>query len=294
MIEKGSRAGGYYAACRGDLGIIKYLYDINMVSLDNVYLGAVQFGHLDVIKFVWEKGCNHSDVVGGHIHILQWLYDNDLISVDVSVSRKVASSGNLESLQYLHSKNFPLLDDSVFLAAIASTNIEMISWLHDLECPIVHKRGQFFDSYLPTDVAIANNSDNLLQILKLLFEWGSEFDDYNCGQVAKTGNLEGLKYLYSCGCKLDETIIKIAAKNGHLHIIVWAREQGCEWDASACNAIIKHNHIDVLKWLRGINRDTCGLVSNETEICPWNKKSFRRILDRDRPNLDIAVYEFDK
>lgn len=79
-----------------------------------------------------------------------------------------------------------------------------------------------------------------------------------------------MKYLRSIGLKFCPKIIEQAALYSHLHVIIWARKHGCEWSEKTCINAAKGGNIHVLRWLRGFDRNTCGLKSNEKEICPWN------------------------
>jgi len=137
-----------------------------------------------------------------------------------------------------------------------------------------------------------------LSILKMLVEWDYPLKYDACSTPAYYGDIEMLQYLVSVGCRLDHEVISMAASAGHLHIIIWAREQGCPWNADACNETIEYYHINVLKWLRGFDRDTCELTSDETEICPWDDKlGMNAIRDGRLDLLEFALdnsYEFSE
>uniref|UniRef100_A0A6C0C7H1 Ankyrin repeat protein n=1 Tax=viral metagenome TaxID=1070528 RepID=A0A6C0C7H1_9ZZZZ len=247
----------YAAAEKGRLDIVKYFYSLDPDSLRNVGDAAINSGYLDILKFAYENGYEYeSHTICPHPHILTWLIDNGYVKSNINTSELVAYSGNLESLQLLYHNNFIVRNEIVFIAALSSGNILMIEWLHNINCP--------FNENIP-DLARS------LAILKLLVEWGYQVDKVNLSMVASNGDLECLQYLYAHGCKLSSEIISSAASNGHLHVIVWCREQGCPWDADACRITVRNHNLDVLRWLRGFDRNTCGLESKETEICPWNE-----------------------
>lgn len=299
---------GYHAARSGNLDIVKDLYSVDPASLDGVYKSAISFGHLDILKFAYEKGDRHvmSDFTCSHLHILEWLVSNDHVDVDLGIdtSEMVALTGNLESLQYLYSIDYPMDHNNIFANAVSSRNIEMMKWLDNVGCSFViepmDNASLFEDIFEDPEFSVIeaaidppsvkNGIDNPIPILELLFEWGCEPSDHYCEVAARNGNLDVLKFLCDRGCKLSKEVIRSAAYSGYLHIIVWARQQGCEWDESVCNATVSSGNIDVLRWLRGFDRNTCGLKSDETEICPWNKDLCLKAIECNKPYMfDFAI-----
>jgi len=251
--------------------MVKYLYSLNSTSIYGASNAAAKAGHLDILKFAYERGETiMHNFVCKHLHILKWLIDNKHIRPNATISQMVALTGNLECLQLLHANGYPIFTEVVFAEAIRGGNIDMIKWLRDNKCPY----NRSTSGYYSHDRLIKMITTGL-PILKLLIELEYFFDDSLCNYAAYYGNLEVLNYLYMSGFKLNKKVIEYAAAQGHLHIIIWVREHGCEWDSEACLATVHNNHLDVLRWLRGFDRKTCGLPSNETDICPWDKKLYQ-------------------
>jgi len=277
---------GYDAASKGRIDMVKHLYSLCPTSLCDACRSAAKAGHLDILKFAYENGEKlRKNFVCGHLHVLTWLIDNDHIQPRIEISEMVASTGSLECLQLLYAHEYPIFTESVFYKAVCGKNIDMIVWLLKNNCPydkFMFIQNNGCDRTLMATVATS------LPILKLLFDSGHLFSDHFCVYVSYYGNLEILDFLIQKGFKLSKGIIEHAAARGHLHIIVWAREHGCEWDVEACAATVGDNHLDVLRWLRGFDRKTCGLPSNETEICPWNEDLCTTAGDQNRD----AILEF--
>jgi len=273
VIDKKCEVNSSYAAKKGKLEIVKYLYSIDPKSIYSICDDAVQRGNLDILKFAYERDAGLDCFYVEHPHILSWLFDNNYLRFDASdikenikICENIARAGNFECLQILHSHGFPILNKKVFTQAVAGRNIKTIKWLHELGCE--------FDKTATKAAAdiLDSTTDVTLPILKLLVSWNCELDDDICTTPAHYGDLETLKYLHSIGCALTHNVIECAAYSGHLHIIIWCREKKCSWRANACRSAVAWNHINVLRWLRGFDRDTCELPSNETEICSWDER----------------------
>uniref|UniRef100_A0A6C0CA36 Uncharacterized protein n=1 Tax=viral metagenome TaxID=1070528 RepID=A0A6C0CA36_9ZZZZ len=253
----------FYAAKNNHFDVVKYLHSIDPNNMYAVCEGAGVSGNLDILKFAYQHGHKINGFFScGHTHMFVWLYDNNHIKPSLNLSKETAQTGNLECLQFLHTRGFPVLHEKVFKRSVIGENIEMVKWLYSMGCP-------FDETAVRAAMCIKSS---LFPILKLLIEWKCPLFDNICAFAAFVGNLEMLKYLYATGNNLDSKVISAAATYGHLHIIIWCREQNCHWDITACRNTVEYDHLNVLKWLRGVDRKTCGLKSNETEICPWNEQ----------------------
>jgi hypothetical protein len=260
---------GYFAASNGHLQIVKFLHSVDESTLFEVCEGAARSGNLEILKFAYERGYSiEHDFTCSDVNILIWLLNNNHISPNINISKRVAWDGNLECLQFLYHNNFPVLDKDVFTKAVRGQNIDMINWLHSLRCPFDKSATKAAVGMASPEIKIRGS----LIILKLLVEWGCELDDDVCPLAAYHGDLEMLQYLYGCGCKLNESVLQRAATNGHLHVIIWARKQGCHWDSLVSYFTVCWHHLDVLKWLRGIDREKYETHPEEIEICPWDEQ----------------------
>uniref|UniRef100_A0A6C0C9E5 Ankyrin repeat protein n=1 Tax=viral metagenome TaxID=1070528 RepID=A0A6C0C9E5_9ZZZZ len=252
----------------GHFDIVKYIYSVypDNMRVCGIIDEAICSGNLDLVKFIYEKneGTFSDAAFIKHLHILEWLYENNHFLSKSHISLNVARGGNMECLQFLYRHNLLILNEKVFYAAALGRNIQMIIFLRNLGCPmneyVIH--GTFSTTkYIKSWSCF---------ILKLLLEWGCSADGY-CAAAAYLGELDLLQTLCAYGSKLHSGVIDNAARSGHLHIIIWCKSQGCEWDIRACINAAENCHLDVLKWLRGFDRNKYKIKSEETEICPWSE-----------------------
>lgn len=249
---------GYDVGLGGHIDIAKFIYSCDPESLFEVCDGAAERGDLDLLKYGYNHGARLDKYFEcTHIHIFEWLIDNNHIQPDIKISMRIAWTGNLECLQYIHSRGFPILDKQVFTKAIDGRNIEMVKWLHDIGCPIDASVSKTAMDCPSAKSKIGGD----VNILKLLVEWGFKLPrKLPWIDPARHGDLEMLKFLHTNGRIINDDVINAAA------------EHGCKWDKYACMHTIIYDHIYVLKWLRGVDRNKCEIKSNETEICPWNER----------------------
>ena len=261
-----THTASYYAASNGHFNMVKYLHKINPASINNAIYGAITGGNLEILEYVYEHGAKlekNRIFSCVHLHIWQWLIENDHFEYHIETIIRVALCGNLECLQYIHSKGFDVAHKSVMDCAILHCHVNVITWLHQMGAPC---NPQF-------DYSVLFKDDPRSSTLRQLLHLGYDFSRISCETAARDGNLRALQYQHANGYVLNNRTIEDAALGGHLEIIIWCRQQGCEWDSSACSAAAKGNHLGILKWLRGINRDQWTIGSNEIEICPWNRRT---------------------
>jgi hypothetical protein len=119
---------GYFAAMRGDLVMLKYVHD---VPLDACTMSiAATGGHLEVIKWLAERGCpaDHMTAVNaaqsGHLDILKWICSMDVDSTD--------SNNPLVMLRLY----FTMTADLIYSAASESGHVHICEWIREFgeEC----------------------------------------------------------------------------------------------------------------------------------------------------------------
>ena len=111
-------------------------------------LRAANEGRLDVLKWLFEKGCPMDlnlctlgercalgAVFSGNVHMLQWMKDNGMTGEwRESHMFSAANSGSLEVVKWLHVNGCPW-DEKACLFAGARTHWDILQYLVDNKCP---------------------------------------------------------------------------------------------------------------------------------------------------------------
>ena len=103
---------------------------------------AANEGRLDVLKWLFEKGCPISRklcasgaVNSGHVHMLQWMKDNGMTGEwRERHMYSAACNGHLEVVKWLHANGCPW-DEKACLFAGARTHWDILQYLVDNKCP---------------------------------------------------------------------------------------------------------------------------------------------------------------
>jgi len=203
------------------------------------------------------------------------VHDNYKISVSLARYR------NLEGLQFLKEKNLLILTEDMFHSAMQNCDVDMMQFLYDLGCPknILTTINTFATAYYEKcEYSKRLSNEEFLIGIRFLEKWGLEWDCI-CITAAEYGDLKILKYAHKRGSPLTIDVINNAAYYGYLHIIIWLRKRGCKWNAQTCGNSIASYNFDILKWLINHNnfRSICPLISNETEVCPWDMDACRDV-----------------
>lgn len=189
-----------------------------LVSKRDICCVAAKEGHLDILKWLKEIGCELSKNVfdsdkdpryvaakEGHLHILKWLKENGYMPNWYACS-EAAYGGHLEVLKW------------------------------------------FIDNGCSCDVCYIAARGGQLHILKWARENGFEWNEYTCTIAAEKGHLEVLKWARENGCPWKKSVCSRAAEKGHLHVLKWAIENGCSYNY---DKLIKYasKYPEMFKWL---------------------------------------------
>jgi hypothetical protein len=236
---------------------------------------AAEKGHLDCVKFAFEKGgvptsktC--SVAAGrGHLEILKYLRKQNC-PWDKSTTKMAAGQGHLECLKYLHKNGCPW-DECTF---------KLAAWNGKLECmKYLHKHGCEWDLEICQRVILCSN----LECVKYVFEsmnvllfcksrhpavvWWTR--EHLCVDAAEAGNLDCLKY-FAEKQKFPVTgnVLHFAAANGHLECLKYAYQKfnwlwllfqtPWTWHEDTCCEAARGGHLECLKFAH-------------ENGCPWNK-----------------------
>ncbi len=106
---------------------LTYYFDIN------IWKNAAEGGHLNIIKWLINNGCEYDDCIfecaaeHGHLNILKWGFQNGYKLPD-NIAEIAASHGKLYIIIWLHENNFKF-DQKVHVCAAESGNLELVKRL---------------------------------------------------------------------------------------------------------------------------------------------------------------------
>lgn len=181
----------------------------------------IKYGHFlkDIDHFTIHESTYYSAALGGHIHILKWLLENDSTC----------------------EQNILHINSHIYEYAMASGNIELLDWLKNNNCPI-DQRNKYVS-------AIAAKKANI-QLLQWANDNGFYWNEFTMAIATSCGNLEIVKWLRSKGCWWNETACALSVIANDLSVLKWLRENNCPWNVTMCIHNAKFcGHSDILKWL---------------------------------------------
>mmetsp|Transcript_5998 Transcript_5998/g.6194 ORF Transcript_5998/g.6194 Transcript_5998/m.6194 type:complete len:424 (+) Transcript_5998:142-1413(+) len=255
------------AAAGGHIHILQWIHSQEPLSSSNLRIcthNAAYKGHLNVLKYlVFEIHFNEFNedtyiaaASGGHLHILQWLRNDLLSHMNISITScpwnttvcsSAAKNGHLHVIQWLRSQEPPCpWNETTCIEAASSGYLNILQWVRDQTPPCPWNSIVTYSAILSNHLHIINWCRS--QTPPCL--WSSQLTTY----AAKQGNLSLLKYLRSFDppCPWDLQTSLYAAMNGHLDILKWARSQSpkCHWNFEfslfeAC----RNGQISIIKYM---------------------------------------------
>jgi hypothetical protein len=147
-----------YAAKNGHIEVLQYALDNGCEIGPDIYIAATTHGHLHVLQCAIAHNIRHNKwtvrpgqpnffigptrpslcseaVAGGHMHILQWAYDQGFSMWHEMAVDKAAQKGYLDILIWLHTHGGPPLTKQACVHAAARGDLPMLKWLHAHGCP---------------------------------------------------------------------------------------------------------------------------------------------------------------
>ena len=231
--------------------------------------GASEVGDLEMVKTLIMESNNEEyirkayegAVKGGHIYILDWLFDNENALPD-SLEVSLYYCTNLEVYKWLKMRHFffPIRMIEVLIGS-SSPSIDIIKWLHlEGNIPLTSRLSStavylghkdillwLFDRKCPKDenFYVACAAEGLTQYLS-----NHPPSDTLVLSAAHRGQLATLKWLIANGHPWHkDTMYESSTK--YIDIIEWASEQGCPWDKEQLAlSTVKWGNPAVLKWLK--------------------------------------------
>lgn len=128
------------AAETGQLHVLKWLRTNRLHWSHYTVTRAVMNGHLDVVKWCIDMGCEwHATSVvecaalKGDFNTLEWLYENDYCRWSTYACICAAKGGHLEVLKWLRAKGCPW-DEFVCLFAFRAKHFHVLEWAKSNGC----------------------------------------------------------------------------------------------------------------------------------------------------------------
>lgn len=216
------------------------------VIREHTCLHAAKEGHLDLLVWAIEKGCEwnpedhlHHAVENGHFHILRWGVSQGY-PWPLDTSAAIVKNGDLACLQWALAHGCPLVSYIVEMAT-SFGHLHIIEWLHE--------NGHLQNVRKGTLVTYLAARQGHLQILEWFRKHGYPWDENTCSFAADKGNLGVIQWLRSNGCPWDQSVVSSAIMNGHKEVFLWALENGLSWNPWFSEGLVKRGKLDILTWL---------------------------------------------
>lgn len=264
--------------------IIKWahLYKISLTY--NIINRACLYGKLEIIKYLWENGCECNKYTcayaafGGNLDCLKFLYENGCKWDNKINFIDEKDEWYINNLSCLHNSKYPWTSN-VAVAAASNGKIECLKYCYENGCAI------------SVDTANAAALNGHLCCLQYLHENNCTWNNDTCKYAAFGDNLNCLKYLHENGCKWDQYTSAVAAEYGHLDILKYLHENECPGDLS-CEYAATGGNLECLKFLHEHgypwNKFTCiGASCNGNLECL--KYAHENGCEWDRKVCDIAI-----
>ena len=279
----------HVAAYRGNLDIIKYIYE-NREKYPSMYCTctvsmdiAAEYGHLEIVKYLLTIGikCNKETMYraceNGHSEVVKFLKENCRVVVDDRALSLAIEYCHLELIKYLYSIRVTCRNRNIS-DAVKQGRLDIIQFLHDnsrgekwwcngISLDIAAKNGHLevlkyihengieisYPSFTALRLAVENGH---LEVIKFLYSIGKTIDHYNLEKAMliaiEKGYLEVVKFLYSFSSLCSSDIINNAASYGHLEIVQFLHEMGVQCNEDSITFASRNGFIEVVKYLFSI------------------------------------------
>jgi hypothetical protein len=219
------------AAAHGAVDIVQWLLELGVAVGDSVY-DAARTGQLNVLQFLYKKGCKSEDI------LCHW----------------AARRADLVMLQRLHAHACSWGDLDEFTGAAASSgSTEVLAWLQQ------HGAVSFSGAVMCAAAGSVAADDETIALCAWLRAQGCPWDESATAAAAGDDKFDTLKWLCEHGCPCDMSSFKgstavEAACSGSAEMLQYCVEQGAVWSVEQLTALLQAagctDNIATAKWLR--------------------------------------------
>lgn len=227
------------AVTRGDLALVKWVHSIGFMG------GA--------------PGWIEEAALAGHLHIVQWLYNNAPgISRDGYAMDSAARNGHLNVVRWLHVNRRDECSADAMDGAAAGGHLAVVQWLD-------RHRSEGCTTQAMNRAAASGHLDVVKWLHENRFEGCTPLA---MNSAAANGHLEVVKWLDANRSeRCTNVAMDRAAENGHLHVVQWLHERRAEGCTSrAMDSAANNGHLDVVQWLHENRSEGC-----TTQAMDWTR-----------------------
>ena len=194
------------AAEMANLPVLKYLHEQGCPWDKQTIFDAIEFGHLDCLKYAFNNNCPRptSDKCVNH----------------------AAYHGQIDMLKYFHSLGFKFRSQALVRAVNLVNSLACVKYLVNMGCPMKENATR--------TAALYGN----LACLQYLHERGCPWDRY-VTRFSASGQLACLIYAHRNGCPWDSSVTEEAVRDNQLACLQYAVLNGCPFDIHTFDVAVK-------------------------------------------------------
>lgn len=274
----------------------------------SVEKAAALHGQLNVLIWLrgqtncWLRCAAEQAIIGGHIHILDWLYQKDHeYPFDMQTPVSAAIGGHVSMFEWLHEKDIQFhwaapgnaLHNAAskgFIGAVEWLMTNLRNHIQGYDITNAYDEATKWD-HLPVvrylypsandgcveeapGIALENHSPNV-------FEWHRDNVPKSTNvyvRAARNGLLDVVIVLHKNDYPMSENVAKLATANGYLTILKYLAENGCPLSSEVFQTAVQHNNIAILEYLLSIGcpyEYTHRLTTQALNRCQINEETVR-------------------
>ncbi|KXZ42200.1 hypothetical protein GPECTOR_184g269 [Gonium pectorale] len=225
------------AACGGNAPALQYLLAVvpaGIIDYAAAARNAAHGGHLASLQALHAAGWHvHPDqptlleasavwaARGGHLHVLAWLEEVQLLPLHSGVSNAAAGSGSVEVLAWLAARGC-LTDYHAYSEAVYAGCEAALEWLVEQGCPMEDRGYPYVNACSNGDMAMARC------LRRLGVPWGSEGRVFYAAAVAAAEEsidpLPLLRWMLQEGCPVDVVAVRRKVEERRCKMPQWAEQ----------------------------------------------------------------------